>query len=501
MDFTLTSADIAEIEADAAIGFVSSPPESGESPSVEAWNKLTGGVSAEVVASGEFRANHQSTVLIRRPSGMRARRLLLVGLDASGRWPAAKVRDAAGAAWRRLRLSGVARLAVSVAAPDGADLDVGPIAEGLAAAAYDPGKYKTGDKPPRSLPDVQICVPSARQSPGVSTEQQRRLDEATAISSGRRRARELVNEPANLLPPLELAARAEAIASETGLECELLDKERLESLRMGSLLGVAQGSSHAPVMIVLRYRPGGETRPAAHLGLVGKAVTFDTGGISLKPSKDMHLMKYDMAGGAAMIGAMVAIARLRPRVPVTAVIPSVENMPGGMAQRPGDVVAARCGTTIEVLNTDAEGRLILADALTYAKDLGCTHLVNAATLTGAIVVALGDQFTGLFSNDSAWRERILECSVSAGERMWAMPCSEGFPKMLKSPIADLANIGPRWGGACTAAAFLRHFAGDTPWAHFDIAGTAWHEKKLPHAPVGPTGVGVATLARLALTLD
>ena len=215
----------------------------------------------------------------------------------------------------------------------------------------------------------------------------------------------------------------------------------------------------------------------------------------------MHLMKHDMAGGAAMIGTMLALASIRPSLPVTAVIPSVENMPGGAAQRPGDVVTSRSGKTVEVLNTDAEGRLILADALTYAKEQGCTHLVDAATLTGAIVVALGTDHTGVFSNNDSWREQVLSAAGKAGERMWPMPLGEEYTKLLESPIADMANIGPRWGGACTAAAFLENFAGDTPWAHLDIAGTAWYEKKLPHAPVGPSGAGVPTLVQLALAMS
>lgn len=202
-----------------------------------------------------------------------------------------------------------------------------------------------------------------------------------------------------------------------------------------------------------------------------------------------------------MLGAMTALASLRPTIPVTAVIPSVENMPGGKAQRPGDVVTTRAGTTVEVLNTDAEGRLILADALTYAKELGCTHLVDAATLTGAIVVALGNEYTGLFANDDGWRDSVLQAAAEAGENMWPMPLGEPYTKLLESPIADLANIGPRWGGAVTAAAFLEHFADKTPWVHLDIAGTAWFEKKQPYAPKGPSGVGVRTLIDLALNLS
>ena len=330
--------------------------------------------------------------------------------------------------------------------------------------------------------------------------QQAALDRALAVAAGQRFACELANEPGNILPPRELAERAAAMADQAGLECEILDEERLNELEMGSLLGVAMGSVEPPVMIVLRYVPEQpKSNSDFHLGLVGKAVTFDTGGISIKPSADMGLMKYDMAGGAAMIGAMQAIAALKPSIPVTAVIPSVENMPGAAALRPGDVLTSMSGTTIEVLNTDAEGRLILADALTYARQLGCTHLVDAATLTGAVVVALGHENSGVFTNDAEWQERVLRCAATAGEKMWPMPLDDAYAALLKSPIADLANIGPRWGGAITAAAFLKHFADPAPWVHLDIAGTGWYEESKPFAAKGPSGVAVRTLVELAMT--
>jgi leucyl aminopeptidase len=265
---------------------------------------------------------------------------------------------------------------------------------------------------------------------------------------------------------------------------------------MGALLGVAQGSAEPPALIVLRYRPPAAAS-AAHLGLVGKGVTFDTGGISIKPSEGMEKMKYDMCGGAAMIGAMRAIAQLKPPLAVTAFIPCVENMPGSRAQRPGDIVTAMSGKTIEVLNTDAEGRLILADALAYARRLGCTHLVDAATLTGAIVVALGHIYTGVFSNNDAMRDRVLRAARAEGERMWPMPLDDEYKEGLKSPFADLANIGTRWGGAITAAIFLKEFAEDTPWVHLDIAGTAYLDEPQPNMPKGPTGLPVRTLVRLA----
>ena len=227
-------------------------------------------------------------------------------------------------------------------------------------------------------------------------------------------------------------------------------------------------------------------------------MTFDTGGISIKPADGMEKMKYDMAGGAAMIGAMRAIAQLKPAIPVTAFIPAVENMPGSRAQRPGDIVTAMSGKTIEVINTDAEGRLILADALTYARRQGCTHLVDAATLTGAIVVALGHLNVGLFSNDDAMRDRVLRAAQADGERMWPMPLEDDYKDYLKSAFADLANVGGRWGGAITAAYFLKEFAEETPWVHLDIAGTAWLDDAKPFMAKGPTGLPVRTLVRLAM---
>jgi leucyl aminopeptidase len=271
----------------------------------------------------------------------------------------------------------------------------------------------------------------------------------------------------------------------------------MKQMGMGALLGVAQGSEEAPALIVLRYKPASQAG-TGHLALVGKAVTFDTGGISIKPSEGMEKMKYDMCGGAAAIAAMRALAELKPAVPVTAFIPAVENMPGGRAQRPGDIVRTLSGKTVEVLNTDAEGRLILADALSYARTLGCTHLVDAATLTGAIVVALGNVNTGVFASDEELAGKVLAAANAAGEKMWRMPLDEDYREQLKTPFADMPNIGTRWGGAITAAAFLQAFAEDTPWAHLDIAGTAWLDDAKPYLAKGPTGVAVRTFIELAM---
>jgi leucyl aminopeptidase len=273
----------------------------------------------------------------------------------------------------------------------------------------------------------------------------------------------------------------------------------MRQLGFGALLGVSQGSAEPPVMVVLKYRPAAEPKSPDHLALVGKGVTFDTGGISIKPSDGMEKMKYDMAGAAAMIGAMRAIAQLKPAIPVTAYAPCVENMASHKAQRPGDIVTSYQGKTIEVLNTDAEGRLILADALTYAvRNGGATHLVDAATLTGAIAVALGHIRVGVFSNNGDLQQRVLEASESEGEKMWALPMDDDYNDYLKSPFADLPNIGGRYGGSITAAKFLENFVEEKPWVHLDIANTAWNDEGKSWLSKGPTGSPVRTLVRLAL---
>jgi leucyl aminopeptidase len=287
------------------------------------------------------------------------------------------------------------------------------------------------------------------------------------------------------------------MASECELACEVLDQNEMAKLGMGALLGVAQGSTNPPFLVVIKYHPAAAAG-TDHLALVGKGVTFDTGGISIKPCEGMEKMKYDMAGAAAVIGAMRAIARLKPSIPVTAYVPTVENMVNGNAQRPGDIVKALSGKTIEVLNTDAEGRLILADAITYANRNGATHIVDAATLTGAIGIALGHYNVGAFTNDQGFLDRVLAASRLAGEKAWQLPMDEEYKDYLKSAYADLPNIGGRYGGSITAAWFLREFADPTPWVHLDIASTAWLDDGKAWLSKGPTGVAVRSFVQLAL---
>ncbi|MGH9681612.1 MAG: leucyl aminopeptidase family protein, partial [Candidatus Acidiferrales bacterium] len=356
-------------------------------------------------------------------------------------------------------------------------------------------KYKTDKKPGNEITAGVLAgwPESSGAEAGVG------LERGRVIAESQNFARDLGNEPSNLLTPRMLADRALAMAREAGLAVEVLDEKKMEELKMGALLSVALGSAEPPRMIVITYTPRKLDPKAPVLGLVGKAITFDTGGISIKPSKDMEKMKYDMCGGAAMIGAMRALAVLQPSCKVIAVIPSSENMPGGRAQKPGDVQFAMSGKSIEVINTDAEGRLVLADGVAYARKLGCTHLVDAATLTGAVVVALADVNVGVFGSDQAFTDKLLASAKAAGEKMWQLPIDDEYREMIKSGIADIQNVGSgKGGGAITGAMFIKEFTGDSPWIHLDIAGTAWQDDAKPWNAKGATGVAVRTLVDLAM---
>jgi len=450
----------------------------------------TGGLLAELCHSDPSAGKAFETTLLFRPAGLAARRLLLVGAGKAESFTADQLRKAAGAALRYLKNHGVHEFVLAAGGSFTLEARVQAAAEGLWIADFEPDSYKTDRQDDRRIDAVALAAPA---DPAA----QAALERARIGARAQNFARELINEPANRLTPSELVARARQVAAETGLDLEVLDRQAMTALKMGALLGVAQGSDEPPALIILRYRPPTASPSAPHLGLVGKAVTFDSGGISIKPAEGMEKMKYDMAGGATMIAVMRALAELKPSAPVTAFVPTVENMPGGRAQRPGDVQTTMSGKTVEVINTDAEGRLILADALTYARRQGCTHLVDAATLTGAIVVALGHHNVGVFANHQPFLNHLLDSARRCGEKMWPMPLDDDYKDQLKSLIADLPNVGNRWGGAITAAMFLKEFAETTPWIHLDIAGTAWLEESRPYMPKGPSGVAVRTLIDLA----
>ncbi len=354
-------------------------------------------------------------------------------------------------------------------------------------------KYRTKDKNDKAVNSFTLCIEGAK--PG---ELKAGIASGQIIGESMNFTRDLANEPPNILTPTEMARRAQEMAKEVGLKCEILDEAKMQKMGMGSLLSVSAGSTQPAKLIFLKYTPEKSTGKSGELlGFVGKGITFDTGGISIKPAEHMDAMKYDMSGGATVIGTMRAIALLKPTIPVIGVVAAVENMPDGNATRPSDVVTAMNGKTVEILNTDAEGRLILADAVAYAEKQGATRIVDMATLTGAVIVALGDLNTGIMGNDQAFVDEVIDCGKEAGEDFWQLPVSKDYSKLIKSDIADIKNIGPRGkAGTIIGAVFIQEFIDKAKWAHLDIAGTAWCDGVRPHLAKGPTAVAVRTLLTL-----
>ena len=445
--------------------------------------------AAQVLASGEFKAGANETLLLHAPAGLGAKRLLIVGVGKQAKATVNSVRAAAGTAVRFLKPRGIRELVFAL--PEAALLPPGPCVraavEGALVGNYDPDTYRS-DRKDLSVESFTVAAPAGSDQAALETA----FAEGVIIGESQNFTRVLVNEPGNKLTPTILGRRAAEMAAEVGLECEVHSTEKLHELKMGAFWSVSQGSAEPPALIVLRYDPEG-VKDGPVLGLVGKGITFDTGGISIKPSDKMELMKYDMAGGAAMLGALRAIALLKPRVRVIGIVCAAENMPDGKAQKPGDVQTAMSGKTIEIINTDAEGRLVLADGLTYAKKLGATHLIDAATLTGAVVVALGTVNAGAFSNDDETFAKFDGALAASGEKFWRLPLGAEYAELIKSDIGDIKNTGGRHGGAITAAEFLKVFAEDTPWIHLDIAGLAWIEDSKPYIAKGPSGVGVRSI--------
>ncbi len=449
---------------------------------------------AALVAGGELTGKALELTLVHFPEGLDAKRLLLVGAGKPDKFATGDLRRIAGAALRYLKSRGVNKIAFLAREGERGLAAVEAVTEGLIIADFDSDKYST-QKKNREIQSVSLVGFDTNAHLTSS------LDRGRAIAESQNFARDLINEPSNRLTPRMLAARAEAMAKEAGLGIEILDERKISELKMGALIGVAQGSVEPPRVIVVRYEPQTPRAGGPVLGLVGKAVTFDTGGISIKPADNMEKMKYDMGGGATMIGAMRALAFLKPSVSVIAVIPATENMPGGRAQKPGDVQVAMSGKTIEVINTDAEGRLILADGIHYARKLGCTHLIDAATLTGAIQVALGTVHVGAFGTPREYLDKFLESVKAAGEKMWPMPIDDEYQELIKSTIADIRNTGTgKGGGAITAAWFIKEFVDDTPWIHLDIAATCWVDEGRPWLAKGPTGVAIPSIVDFALKM-
>ena len=450
--------------------------------------------AAAVLSTGEFKAGANEAVLLHAPAGLKAKRLLIVGLGKKAKATVHSVRNAAGTAVRYTKPRAIRELVFALPDPS-ADLGLGlasaPCAraavEGAFVGDFDPDTYRS-ERRDVSVHSFTLAAPASADQAALRAA----FNEGVIIGESQNFARTLVNEPGNKLTPTVLGQRAAQMASETGLKSEVYSTDKLHELKMGAFWSVSQGSAEPPALIVMKYEPEGVTDGPV-LGLVGKGITFDTGGISIKPADNMEKMKYDMAGGAAMIGAMRAIALLKPRVRVIGIVCAAENMPDGKAQKPGDVQTAMSGKTIEIINTDAEGRLVLADGITYARRLGATHLIDAATLTGACVVALGMINAGSFSNDDATFEKFQSALATSGEKFWRLPLADEYYDMIRSDIGDIKNTGGRWGGAITAAEFLHAFAEDTPWIHLDIAGLAWIEDNKPYIAKGPSGVAVRSI--------
>jgi leucyl aminopeptidase len=463
-------------------------------PALECSDAAVREAAKDVLASGEVTGKAFETTLLHNPTGLKAKRLLLLGGGKAKAFSAAELRKLAGAAVRTLKGKSIRTFAFvlpesAVAAGISNSDAVRAIVEGAFVGDFDPGYYKSDRKDKdndQKIDEVTIVVP------GDTKPLESAMHAGRVVAESQNFTRDLVNEPSNRMTPTILAERAKKMAADVGLRCEVLGADEIRQLKMGAFWGVAQGSDEPPALIVLRYEPEGAAKDV-HLGLVGKGVTFDTGGISIKPADGMEKMKYDMAGAATMIGVMRAIALLKPKVKVTAIICATENMPSGKAQKPGDVQIAMSGKSIEIINTDAEGRLILADGLCYARQLGCTHLVDAATLTGAVVVALGYVNAGIFASDDQMYERFANANKQAGEKMWRLPLDDEYKENLKSNIADMVNSGSRYGGAIFAAMFLKEFAEDAPWIHLDIAGTAWMEENKPWIAKGPSGIALRSL--------
>jgi leucyl aminopeptidase len=417
----------------------------------------------------------------------------LVGVGEKDKYKAPQVGVLAGTAVRFLLKRNIKSF-VLVPRSDADATEVAQTAmQTVITSQYEVDKYKTKDKKDKTIENFVLCVEGADADAlknGISRGQ--------IVGDSMNFTRDMCNEPANILHPTEMANRAQKMAKETGLKCEILDEAKMKKLGMGSLLSVSQGSEQPPKMIVLKYEPKKSTAKKGELlAIVGKGVCFDTGGISLKPSEGMDAMKHDMTGGGTVIGTMRAIALLKPTVPVLGVVAAVENMPSGKATRPGDVVTAMNGKTIEVLNTDAEGRLILADAVAYAEKQGATSIVDMATLTGAVIIALGDLNTAVLGNDQDLINNIIECGKEVGEDFWQLPVGAGYSKQIKSEIADIKNIGAsRKAGTIAGAVFIQEFVDKAKWAHLDIAGTAWADDTKPHQSKGPTGVCIRTLLRM-----
>ncbi len=491
MKITASSESLSTIAVDAIAVVVYEGEQAGDLAEVDG---MTNGLVDRLIELGEIEGKLHEVTSVPLVDGIAAGRLIVVGGGKRDEFDLVRARNVAGVAARQLSKRDVSRAALCLRS----ELDAGRLAqsagEGAVIGPFDLGTYKKKEDDSKSLKELIVHDSDERISDArAGAERGAIIGEAINV------ARRLANEPGNLLPPRRLADEAVEIAGRHGLQVDVLDEARLGEIGAGLILGVALGSAEPPRMIVLTHNGRGEGPP--DVALVGKAVTFDTGGISIKPSRGMEEMKMDMSGGAATIAAMAAIAQLNPKVNVIGVVPAVENMPSDRAIRPGDVLTAMNGKTVEVVNTDAEGRLILGDAVVHAQRLGAKRIVDAATLTGAVIIALGNHHSAVLGGPQEWVDQVIASGRKAGDRLWQLPIGDEYGEQLKSPIADMSNVGGRAGGTITGAYFIKNFIeDDVSWAHLDIAGTAWTEGESPYLAKGATGVPTRNFVQLALDL-
>ena len=494
MEIKVIVGDIAQVEADAIVVNLFEGVEQPDGATAAVDEALDGAISY-LISRGEIKGKFGEVNIVHTFGKLPAGMVAIAGLGKRQDFNVDKIRGVAGEFCRALRKLNCHKIATilhgvgigGVALEDSAEA----IAEGALLGLYSFTKYKKPEY--EDIEEMLIVVREKGKVPILESA----IGKGKLVVEATNLARDMVNEPANYMTPSQMAEAAKEIASKYNLEFKVFDREDLEAMGMGALLGVAKGSNQPPKLIILSYK--GDERSEKALGFLGKGITFDSGGISIKPSEGMSEMKDDMAGAAAVMTALGAIAQLKPQINVTAIIPATENLPSGTALKPGDVLKALNGKTIEVISTDAEGRLILADALSYAQKIGLSPLIDLATLTGACRVALGTLYSGLFGNDQDLVDKVLRAAERTGERMWQMPMPEEYKEQNKSEIANVKNTGNRYGGAITAALFLTEFVDNTPWVHIDIAGTASSNKEGGYIIKGATGVGVRTLVELALS--
>jgi leucyl aminopeptidase len=459
-----------------------------DTPLLVQLDEMLGGQIAELYRSGEFEGKRNAVRVIDGVGRVAPQRLVLTGLGRKRELSDEALRQAAGTAGRAADAAGCRSIdSILHLAGDDGDAALRATLEGYRLGTYTFERYKTEKKKKSQLAEVTALFTDGKQK----ARRNRALREAAALCDAVALTRDLVSEPGNVATPAFLAETAVKMAAGAGIDCRVVEREEMEHLAMHGILAVAQGSRQAPKFIIMEYRGAGtDDRPVV---LVGKGVTFDAGGISLKPGEGMDRMKDDMSGAAAVIGTLQAAATLRLSVNLVGLVPAAENLPDGGAYKPGDIVTTMSGKTVEIVNTDAEGRMLLCDALHYAQKYKPAALIDIATLTGACIVALGYEASGIMGTNAKLVRDLLQAGERTGERLWELPVWDGYGDLMKSDVADLKNAGGRWAGAVSAGWFLKQFAGTARWAHLDIAGTAWEEKGRPYTPKGATGVGVRLL--------